>query len=55
MPTIDLIDRWTYESVEYSEGYHHSVFDPSGNLFQEFHTENKAREFADAKNKEAGL
>lgn len=50
-----LIDRWTYESVEYSGGYHHSVFDPSGKLFQEFHTENKAKEFTETKNKEAEL
>ncbi len=45
---------WTYESVEYSDGYHHSVFDPRGKLFRDFHSENKAREFCEEKNKELG-
>jgi len=37
----------TYESVEYSDGYYHTVFDRDGIAVRDFPTEQAAKEFVE--------
>lgn len=51
----ELIVRWTYESVEYSDGYYHTVFDQNGEAHCECRSEKEAAALVESKNKEMGL
>ena len=45
---------WTYESVEYSDGYHHTVFNPQGKAVCDCNSEELAKNLVELKNKEPG-
>ncbi len=48
--TTRLIGEWTYESVEYSDGYIHTVFNPQGKAVCDCSTEETAKRLVELKN-----
>lgn len=36
--------KFTYESVEYSDGYYHTIFNPAGEACKECNSEQEAKE-----------
>lgn len=49
------IDEWSYESVEYSNGYYFTVFDSSGKAITDTPTEAAAQEVVKNHNQDAAI